>query len=148
MPKPKHENCVRIVNQLINDPIRSVNDLANKRVVYFWNNLAYLGKCSDEECLVDEDVAELASAFGTVTRDVSDNLTKVILRLRSENYWPAQVSTSLRASSAGIPSRRAACSRAVLMPASNSISRAICASSVSSGSLERRWITISLLLIA
>jgi hypothetical protein len=65
-----------------------------------------------------------------------------------KNYRPANVSTSLRASSTGIPSRRRVCSLPALIPARSSISRAISSSEVSSGSLERRSITISLLLIA
>ena len=57
------------------------------------------------------------------------------------------LSTSPRASSAGMPSRPRACSRAVLIPASNSISRAICSSEASSGSLESKSMTISRSLI-
>src|ERR1700751_5903392 len=147
MPKAQHENGIRIANQLINNPIRSVNDLANRWIAHFKNNLSHLRKCSDGECLVDKGIAKPASTVGTVSCNVRNNLPQIILGLRGENYWPAHVSTSLRASSAGRPSPRRVCSRAVLMPARSSISRAISSSEVSSGSLERRSITISLLLM-
>ena len=123
MPKTKHENGVGIVSQLVDDPIRSMNDLANQWIAYLWNNLAHLRKRSDEERLVDESVAELTSAFGAVTCDIRDNVAKALLRSGGENYWPAHVSTSFRASSAARPSRLCACSRAVLIPASSSISQ-------------------------
>jgi len=72
---------------------------------------------------------------------------QIVQGLRRENYFEAHVSTSLRASWAGMPSLRRACSRAVWRPASHSIWRAISASVISSGSLLTNSMTVSRLLI-
>jgi hypothetical protein len=59
-----------------------------------------------------------------------------------KNYFEADVSMSLRASLAGIPSWWRACSQALLVPASGSILRAISRNDISSGNLRKYSITI------
>ena len=65
-----------------------------------------------------------------------------------ENYFAAHASTSLRVSSAGIPSASQfpLCSRALWMPASNSTSRAISGNDIFSGRLRTNSMTVSWLL--
>jgi hypothetical protein len=64
----------------------------------------------------------LRARSASVSCNVRNNFPQIILGLGSWNYWPAHVSMSLRASSAGVLSHRGVCSRAVLMPARGSIS--------------------------
>jgi hypothetical protein len=92
-------------------------------------------------------MAESARAFRIVFGDECDDGFQIAYGLRGENYFETHASTSLRASCAGIPSRRRACSRAVCRPASSSISRAISTSDISSGSLLTNSMTVSRLLM-
>src|SRR5947207_1875607 len=70
-----------------------------------------------------------------------------LLRLRGEDYREAHLSTSLRASSAGIPSALRASWRAMFIPARSSIWRTISWRGVFSGSFLTRSMTISRLLM-
>ena len=78
---------------------------------------------------------------------VIDDFFQIVQRLRSKNYFAAHESTNLRASSGENPSSRAACPRAFWTPASNSISRAISASDISSGNPLTNLMTVSRLLM-
>ena len=89
-----------------------------------------------------------AGASGVIFGGEGDDGLQIVQRPGRENYFEAHAWTSWRASSAGIPSRRRACSRAVWMPASSLISRAISASGVSSGSLFTSSMTVSRLLMS
>lgn len=74
MPKAQNKNGVRIASQLVNDPIGTVDNLANRWIPHFRNDLAHLRKCPDEDGFVDENIAKLASPLGTVSRNIRNYL--------------------------------------------------------------------------
>jgi hypothetical protein len=147
MPESQHVNDGLIRQDFVNDAKWTVNDFANGGIADFRNQTAALGKSGERKSLIDQFISKRVCALRVVLCDENDGLSQVFYRLRRENYFEAHESTSLRASSAGMPSLRRACSRAVLIPASNSTSRAISASDMSSGNRRTNSMTVSLLLI-
>jgi hypothetical protein len=79
VPKTQDENAIRFANRFVDDPIGSMSNLANCRVTQFSNDLAHQRKRSYGESLIDENIAELASALLTVLCDVRDDLSKILL---------------------------------------------------------------------
>src|SRR5262245_60921773 len=108
MPVSEHENSVWVVQKFVNDAVGTVNDLADSRIAQFWNHATDLGKVANGKRVIDELIAETPCRHRVITSDESDDLPQVILALVGENYWPTHASTSFRASSAGMPSRRCA----------------------------------------
>ena len=79
MPEPKHINCVWIAQNLVNDAVGSVNDLADGGVAKLGNDPAHLGKVADGKSLIDKLVTEAARVLNTVGGDETDDLPQVIL---------------------------------------------------------------------
>src|ERR1700722_9644576 len=140
-------NCFCVAGSLVNDSVGTVHDFAHGRFANFRHNAANFGKGRDGKRAVDQFIAKGACAFRIVLGDESDDFFQIAHGLRRQNYFETHASTSLWPSCAGVPSPRAACSRAVWMPASSSISRAISASDISSGSLLTNSRTVSRLLM-
>src|ERR1035437_6604238 len=125
----------------------SVNDFADSWLANLRHNTAKFGKSGDGKRAVNQFIAKSAGASGIVFGDEGDDFFQIVQRLWRDDYFAAHASTSLRASSAGIPSRRRACSRAVWMPASSSTSRAISGSDIPSGNLLTNSMIVSRLLM-
>jgi hypothetical protein len=89
-----------------------VDDLPDGGITNFRNYAPGLRKTADKKRSIDQDIAKIPSPIRAVRCDVSNNGFQISQRLRSEDYRAAHESTNLRASSAGIPSPRFACSRA------------------------------------
>lgn len=106
MPKAENENGIWFAEKFVDDPIGTVNDLADSGVSNLWNHPSHFRELADGERLVDELIAKAFGRRTVVSRDEDDDLSQVVLTLVGEDYWPAHASTSFRASSAGIPSRR------------------------------------------
>src|ERR1035438_2318059 len=147
VPETKHVHRRRLAKYFVDDSIRTVDHFPHGRLCNFRHDTPSLRQRSQRKRLVNEFVRKRPRATGIVPRDERDNLLQIVLCLRSEDYFEVHAATNLRASSAGTPSPRRACSRARWIPASSSISRAISARVVSSGSLVTRSMTISRLLM-
>lgn len=74
MPEAEDEDGAWIGDDLVDDPISLVNDLAHCHVVLLGNDTSHLWLGAKSESFVDESVGEGAGALGIVTRDERDNL--------------------------------------------------------------------------
>src|SRR5581483_1815986 len=112
MPETQDRNTTRRLQDFVDDPIGAVSNLAHRRFVDFRGDMTAFRQSVQRKCHVNKLITKGACLFGVVFGNKRNNRLQVGDRLRRQNYLVAHPSTSLRASSAGTPSWRLACSRA------------------------------------
>lgn len=80
-----------------------MNNFADGGIIEFGKNAAHFWKIADRKSFIDQSIAKGKRALRAVATNEAYDTSQIFLRLRSKNYWVAHVSTSFRASSAGIP---------------------------------------------
>ena len=74
MPEAKDKHCIWIVEDLINNPIRPMNDLSDGFELEFGNNAPSFRKSAKGKRLIDKRIAKLHCPVRIIPRYERDNL--------------------------------------------------------------------------
>ncbi len=133
---PESRDCddLPCVVNLIDDPIRTVNELTQRLDLELWHHTADLREILERARMRDKFVAEPRRRYGIIARDVFDDLRKISLSRSRQDYLEAHLSIFFSTSSSGTTSPRLISSNPCRTPAMNSMRSRISSKVDSSGS--------------
>ena len=92
--------------EAIDDPIRSIDNLADSRVVVFWNDTTCFGMVTQNVRSSHQLIPEGFCALRIITGDETNDVAKVVASRRRPDQLASHVASCRLTSSCGIPSPR------------------------------------------
>lgn len=110
VPEPHNFDQLIVGFHAVDDPVGAVDNFAQVRLAKLRHDSAHFRKLGQQFGSCDESVSHASGGICIVSRDINDNILKIGVGARGNDYFPAHWEIFALTVSMGIPSPRSSSS--------------------------------------